>query len=94
MSKLITGNYYKLSYEDNAKHSALITSLQKIHGKKKFKCLMVDRNCSDCDDLIRVSFEGQILNSGSYSSPSWVINSKFEKYFINVTFFEQEEFDV
>ncbi|OQB40548.1 MAG: hypothetical protein BWY04_01303 [candidate division CPR1 bacterium ADurb.Bin160] len=34
MPKLIPGNYYKILYEDNAKQSALITSLQKIHGKK------------------------------------------------------------
>lgn len=94
MSKLIPGNYYKILYEGRAKNCSLIKNLQRVHGEKKFKCLRVVHSCGGYDNLTRVSFEGQTINSGSYPSPSWIIDSIFEKYFINTTLFEQEELDV
>lgn len=94
MSKLIPGNYYKILYEGEVRCCSLIKNLQRVHDKKKFKCLRVERGCGGCDNLIRVSFEGQTINSGCYPKPSWIIDSIFEKYFINANLFEQEELDI
>jgi hypothetical protein len=88
MSKLITGNYYKLSKDYKKSGSFLLNNLFSVYKNEPFKCI---KAYYYSEDEINVLFEGQTIHN---FFGSWTINSYTSKFLDNVSMIKQEELDV